>query len=325
MFIVASRLFFSGDSCSRSCFAGSFFFLQFPPPSLLSVITMAAADTESDLLCPPERSPLCTPWSFWFDKKLQKENPTAEDYRNNMNLLGTFDTVEDFWRHFIHIQAGSKIPSHSNVYMFRNVDLPSWERWPEGGCWILKVKRKQGVLNKLWQDLVFACIGEEFQQYGVVGVMLASRKNVDMLSVWYVVVLSFGWLPGLRPCFEPTPPFGLLVPSELAKSDCNWSRRSRFATCARCYYVFVRTANDCGCCDTLFFLPRCARSDTKDRFRIGEKLKLILHLDVGAVLDYKRHQNSIQDGSSFKNAQSFVFAKKVRREIVSLISRCCVV
>eukprot|EP00750_Incisomonas_marina_P031380 INCI8073.1.p1 GENE.INCI8073.1~~INCI8073.1.p1 ORF type:complete len:290 (-),score=54.47 INCI8073.1:252-995(-) len=196
------------------------------------------SEAESDLLCPPEKSPLCTPWSFWFDKKILKENPTAADYRNNMNLLGTFDTVEDFWRHFIHIQSGSNLPNHCNVYMFRNADLPSWERWPAGGCWILKVKRKQGVLNKLWQDLVFACIGEEFQQYGVVGVMLASRKNLDMLSVW------------------------------------------------------------------------CARSDTRDRFHIGEKLKLILHLDVGAVLDYKRHQNSIQDGSSFKNAQSFVFAKK---------------
>jgi translation initiation factor 4E len=141
---------------------------------------------ESDLLCPPEKAPLCTPWSFWFDKKLQIEKPTALDYRNNMNLLGTFDTVEDFWRHFIHIQSGSNLPFHCNVYMFRNTDLPSWERWPDGGCWILKVKRKQGVLNKLWQDLVFACIGEEFQQYSVVGVMLASRKNVDMLSVWCV-------------------------------------------------------------------------------------------------------------------------------------------
>jgi hypothetical protein len=30
------------------------------------------------------------------------------------------------------------------------------------------------------------------------------------------------------------------------------------------------------------------------------------------MLDYKQHQNSMRDKSSFKNAQSFVFAKKVR-------------
>ena len=61
------------------------------------------------------------------------------------------------------------------------------------------------------------------------------------------------------------------------------------------------------------YIFRCARSDTSELFRIAEKLKIILHLDVGATVDYKKHQNSIQDGSSFKNAQSFVFAKKVRR------------
>jgi translation initiation factor 4E len=196
------------------------------------------AEDGSDLLCPPEKSPLSSPWSFWFDKKLNMENPTAADYQKNMNLLGTFNTVEDFWRHHIYIQKADLIPNHSNVYLFREDQLPSWERWPDGGCWILKIKRKQGVVNKLWQDLIFACIGEEFQQYSLAGVMLASRKHMVIISVW------------------------------------------------------------------------CARSDTRDRFRIGEKLKIILHLDVGTVLDYKRHQNSIRDGSSFKNAQSFVFAKK---------------
>ena len=58
-----------------------------------------------------------------------------------------------------------------------------WECFPRGGCWILKVKKKNdgqvaaSVLGKLWQDMVLSTIGESFEEPDVVGISIAMRKS----------------------------------------------------------------------------------------------------------------------------------------------------
>lgn len=114
-----------------------------------------------------------------------------------------------------------------------------WESYPLGGCWILKVRKSQGVLGKLWQDLLFGAIGELFEEPGVVGVTVATRSKVDMVSVWN---------------------------------------------------------ND--------------NRNPQVRFNIGDKLRKILNLDSKTTIEYKFHQKSMADKSTFCNADAFVFAEK---------------
>ncbi|CAM9566847.1 unnamed protein product, partial [Hapterophycus canaliculatus] len=64
-----------------------------------------------------------------------------------------------------------------------------WQRYPNGGCWILRIRKKAGqtntsVLGKMWQDLVLAVIGEMFEEPNVVGIGMAIRSREDLLSVW---------------------------------------------------------------------------------------------------------------------------------------------
>ena len=99
-------------------------------------------------------------------------------YSDQLKQLGAFSTVEDFWRHYVHMKRPSQLPVDTNVYLFRDGCFPSWEvrlwswhfvsvgarpssrgfwcsqSYPAGGCWILKVKKNVGVIGKLWQDLV---------------------------------------------------------------------------------------------------------------------------------------------------------------------------
>ena len=42
-------------------------------------------------------------------------------------------------------------------------------------------------------------------------------------------------------------------------------------------------------------------------FRIGEKLKEILHLEPSTLIEYKYHSKSMQDMSTFRNAKGYVF------------------
>ena len=75
-----------------------------------------------------------------------------------------------------------------NMYLFRDGPnmAPMWECFPNGGCWILKIKKKSSgpsVLGKMWQDIVFATIGEMFEEPDVVGVGVSIRTREDLISV----------------------------------------------------------------------------------------------------------------------------------------------
>ncbi len=71
-----------------------------------------------------------------------------------------------------------------NMYCFRAGEAPMWEKYPNGGVWILKLKKGSGVASKLWQDLLLGAIGEAFGEPSVVGVTLALRNKEDLLGVW---------------------------------------------------------------------------------------------------------------------------------------------
>ncbi len=47
-----------------------------------------------------------------------------------------------------------------------------------------KVSGGPSVLGKMWQDIVLAFIGEQFDQPDVVGVSVCIRKAEDLISVW---------------------------------------------------------------------------------------------------------------------------------------------
>lgn len=124
-----------------------------------------------------------TPWTLHYDKKL----PKPADYKNyaqNLVKLGKFDTVEGFWRHYSYLKSPDVIPNGHNLFMFRHSLTPAWETFPKGGTWIIKVRKKNGVISRLWEELLFACIGELFEEPDIVGVMLSIRKSEDLLSVW---------------------------------------------------------------------------------------------------------------------------------------------
>jgi translation initiation factor 4E len=137
--------------------------------------------------------PLETSWSFWFDKKASyKKTDSTTEFKSHLQKLGTFDSVEGFWKLYCYLKRPSVLEINVNLYLFRegpNI-IPMWEAFPNGGCWILKImKKKEGgpsVLGKMWQEMVFAMIGETFEEPDVVGLSVSIRKNEDLISVWNV-------------------------------------------------------------------------------------------------------------------------------------------
>jgi translation initiation factor 4E len=135
--------------------------------------------------------PLQTGWAFWYDKK-QRYDPNKDptEYKGHLHKIGAFNTVEGFWKLYCYLKRPSTLDLNVNLYLFRDGagNIPMWEAYPNGGCWILKVKKRKdtdaSVLGKMWQELVVGAIGECFEEPNVVGVSVCIRKNEDLLSVW---------------------------------------------------------------------------------------------------------------------------------------------
>lgn len=115
----------------------------------------------------------------------------ASDYRAGLHKIGTFDTIENFWKLYVFLKRPSALENNVNLYLFRDgpTIAPMWECFPNGGSWILKVKKKKdsgaSVLGKMWQDMVLATIGEMFEEPDVLGISVCIRSREDLISVWH--------------------------------------------------------------------------------------------------------------------------------------------
>lgn len=187
---------------------------------------------------PADEALLETPWTFWYDKKTS-DKKESDQYMEGLRQLGTFGTIEGFYKHYTYLLRPSELPRDHNVWLFRKGYKPMWEEFPEGGCWIVRIKKKvsQSYVNRMWENLLLACIGEEFEMPDVVGCVLSTRIKDDVLSIWNL-----------------------------------------------------------------------SNHDTNNRFRIGEKLKEVLDLDMNALIQYKDHMQSLQDYSTYRNARNYMFA-----------------
>jgi translation initiation factor 4E len=113
------------------------------------------------------------------------------EYRAGLHKLASFSTIENFWKTYVFLKRPSVMDVNMNLYLFRDgpTIAPMWECFPRGGCWILKVKKKadsgSSVLGKMWQDMVFAAIGEAFEEPDVIGISLCIRSREDLISVWH--------------------------------------------------------------------------------------------------------------------------------------------
>lgn len=132
---------------------------------------------------------LQTAWAFWYAKGGSFKDAT--EYLNSLHKIGSFESVENFWKIYLHLKRPSVLEPGVQLSMMRDntpFNVPMWEYFPTGGCWILKIKKRRdsgaSVLGKMWQDLVCAAIGEAFGEPDVAGISLYIRKNEDLLLVW---------------------------------------------------------------------------------------------------------------------------------------------
>jgi len=131
------------------------------------------------------KHPLQNKWALWFFK-----NDKLKSWANNLRQITTFDTVEDFWAVYNHIQLASKLGLGCDYSLFKDGIRPMWEDEKNrlGGRWLVNINKnqRQTELDRLWLETLLCLIGEAFADDSdqVCGAVVNIRHKGDKLAVW---------------------------------------------------------------------------------------------------------------------------------------------
>lgn len=131
------------------------------------------------------KHPLQHRWSLWFYK-----NDKNRSWEENLLEITSFDTVEDFWALYNHIEVASKLPLGCDYSLFKYGIKPMWEdcRNKQGGRWLFNLNKSQRTtdLDNYWLEILLCLIGEGFDEFSedVCGAVVQIRAKLDKIAVW---------------------------------------------------------------------------------------------------------------------------------------------
>ncbi|KAF7318049.1 hypothetical protein HMN09_00312600 [Mycena chlorophos] len=110
------------------------------------------------------------------------------DYEAGLTVVGEFSTVEEFCRYFNWLKPPSHLERNSNYHLFKSGIKPMWEDEANanGGKWVLTMKNNPQLLDRCWNWLAMALVGEELEegQDLICGAVVSLRSKVDRIQVW---------------------------------------------------------------------------------------------------------------------------------------------
>ncbi|KRX05718.1 Translation Initiation factor eIF- 4e-like domain [Pseudocohnilembus persalinus] len=124
-------------------------------------------------------------WTMWYRPRGRNVQYQNDDYTSVQHNLGSFNTIEDFFSIYCYLKRPSEIEMDHKICCFRKNARPAWEDYPNGGSWILMFKKKDHTsLNYCWENLLLSLIGEQFNDYNVIGILISLRSKKNLIEIW---------------------------------------------------------------------------------------------------------------------------------------------
>lgn len=122
-------------------------------------------------------------YTFWYHRR--GGNSKNVDYNDMIKAIGSFGTVEAFWKIYDHIVRPNEFKVTTDYHVFREGVKPTWEDPVnnQGGKWMVRLKK--GIASHYWETLLLAIIGEQFDVGSeICGAVVSVRNSEDIISVW---------------------------------------------------------------------------------------------------------------------------------------------
>lgn len=130
---------------------------------------------------------LDTTYSIWFESasNIKKRGRSAESYESGLQCIGTFSSVQDFWKYWNAIDL-QRMSNFCSLSLFKHPIKPMWEdeHNSEGGHWIMRsTERAQAV--EFFTKLALSLIGGYFECHdSLCGVVMNTKPKINSLSLW---------------------------------------------------------------------------------------------------------------------------------------------
>ncbi|KAA0199336.1 hypothetical protein HAZT_HAZT002571 [Hyalella azteca] len=137
---------------------------------------------------PVLKHPLNSTWTLFYFINDKSGN---FNWQESQAVVASFNTVEDFWALFNHIENASKLKIGFDYSLFKNGILPAWEDSGNtgGGKWTLNTSRHQRFtdLDNYWLELIMMMVGENEEEYVnnvITGAVVSLRMKQDRVCLW---------------------------------------------------------------------------------------------------------------------------------------------
>ncbi|XP_066565894.1 eukaryotic translation initiation factor 4E type 2 isoform X2 [Amia ocellicauda] len=125
--------------------------------------------------------PLQYNYTFWYSRRTPGRPTSSQSYEQNIKQIGSFASVEQFWRFYSHMVRPGDLTGHSDFHLFKEGIKPMWEddANKSGGKWIIRLRK--GLASRCWENLILAMLGEQF----MVGEEICGAVvSEDIISIW---------------------------------------------------------------------------------------------------------------------------------------------
>ncbi|KAJ1306695.1 hypothetical protein OPQ81_007687 [Rhizoctonia solani] len=156
------------------------------PPSAVRSKHFSLSIVQAMVVASPAVHPLKSTWVIWFHQRQNRTPQTLINYEEGIKRVTAFSSVESFWSIFTHLNPPSNLQPTTDYLIFHSgVQRPVWEdpMNAKGGKWSIRLRK--GVADRLWEDLILALIGDQFEDEDeVCGCVLSVRIQEDIISIW---------------------------------------------------------------------------------------------------------------------------------------------
>lgn len=147
-----------------------------------------------------KRFALDSSYNIWFEapQALRRRGHVqrADQFEENLQCVGTFSTVQEFWRYWNAIDL-QKLGAFCSLSVFRKPIKPMWEddHNKNGGQWILRCSDRDQSMD-FFNKLALSLIGGYFECHErLCGVVLTVKPKFNILSLWTKKMETGAYIP----------------------------------------------------------------------------------------------------------------------------------
>ena len=124
-------------------------------------------------------------WVFWYASRKEQDHHIIYDER--LLKLAEFSDLQSFFHYYSYMKPVWDIDRNVDISLFKNGYKPCWESCQDGGCWFIRFKKSDDIvqIDTIWENMLFSLISEQFEEANVLGSVLSIRGRETIIELWF--------------------------------------------------------------------------------------------------------------------------------------------